>query len=89
MITIKQYTELTLISNAGICNNRLVRAQLAAGNSLIHSEMGQDKRILASESITNDYNITEDSTNQAITDILLLDKHKKINKEIENYINNL
>ena len=85
MITIKQYTELTLISNLGICNNLLVRSQLAAGLT----EMHQDKRILASDLITNDFNITTDSTDQAITDILLLDKHKKINKEIENYINNL
>jgi len=86
MITIyKNYVELTLISNVGISNNLLVRSLCSLGLAQLH----QDKEILADSLITNDYLVSQDSTDQAITDILLKDKHKEINKQIENYINNI
>ena len=85
MTTIKQYNELTNISNVGITNNRLVRESISSvGLVQIDSD-----NILANDLITNDFNITNESTDQAITDILLKEKHKKISKEIENYINNI
>ena len=84
MTTIKQYTEQCNIRDAGITNNRLVRDK----HSVIPSQMHQD-HILANDLITNDHNITKESTDQAITDILLKDKHKKISKQIEKYINNI
>ena len=79
--------QLQLIKEYGISHNRIVRAMTTI--VLIPTQTSQDKDLLQDLIKSNDFTITNDSTDNAITDLLLLNKHKQINKEIENYINNL